>query len=204
MISGPSRRRQLVAAGCALAAIAFGCGALRAQTPASVWGLSELMQSMREVKTARAKFVERKYLRIVSNPLESSGTLRYKAPDELEKRTLTPISESLVLGGDELTITNEAKQRRTLALHDYPIVWAFVESIRSTLAGDLPTLSRFYSISLEGDAAEWRLILTPRMPEMRAAVSQIRIAGSQNRISTIEMIEPEGDRSVMNIAQEGR
>jgi hypothetical protein len=35
-------------------------------------------------------------------------------------------------------------------------------------------------------------------------VSQIRIAGSQNRISTIEMIEPEGDRSVMNIAQEGR
>lgn len=205
MISGSSFRRPLLAGLCALAAMALACGAVRAETPSAAWDVKELMQSMRQVKTARATFVERKYLSIVSGPLESSGTLLYNAPDRLEKHTLLPAPESLVLAGDELTITNEAKhQRRTLALQDYPIVWAFVESIRSTLAGDLPTLSRFYSVGLEGDAAQWRLILTPSEPSIQAAVSEIRIVGGRNQVASIEIIEPGGDRSVMTITEEGR
>ncbi len=188
-----------------LAAIAFVGGAVRAETPAAAWDVKQLMQSMSQVKTARATFVERKYLSIVSGPLESSGTLLYNAPDRLEKHTRLPAPESLVLAGDELTITNEIKhERRTLALQAYPTVWAFVESIRATLAGDLPTLRRFYSVDLEGDAAQWRLVLTPSDPSMRAAVSEIRIVGSNTRVATIEIIEPEGDRSVMTIAEEGR
>lgn len=190
---------------CVLAVIALACGAVQAETPAVAWDLKQLMESMRRVKTARAAFVERRYLGIVSGPLESSGTLRYDAPDRLEKHTVLPAPEDLVLAGDELTITNEAKhQRRTLALQAYPTVWAFVESIRSTLAGDLPTLHRFYNVELDGDAARWRLVLKPRDASMQAAVSEIRIVGSGNRIATIEIIEPEGDRSVMTITAEGR
>jgi hypothetical protein len=133
-------------------------------------------------------------------PLETSGILVYTAPNRLEKHTLRPEPETLILDQDSLTIDSKvAGKRRTLALPDYPVVWAFVESIRSTLAGDLQTLERFYRITLQGDERAWRLLLTPIEPKMQSVVSEIRIGGSGNRIGTIEILETGGDRSVMTI-----
>ena len=172
-------------------------------TPAADWGVAQLMQSLGQVKTARGKFVERKYLAILSAPLEFSGVLVYTAPGRLEKHTLLPQPESLVLEQDQLTLENKARnQRRTLVLQDYPVIWAFVESIRSTLAGDLQTLNRFYRISLEGSGDRWRLLLAPNEPKMQAVVSEIRISGSKNRIRAIEIVEAGGDRSVMTITED--
>ncbi len=167
---------------------------------AAPWDVTQLMRTLSEVKSAKGKFVERKYLSMLNAPLEFSGTLIYTAPGRLEKNTLLPKPERLLLEEDRLTIENPVKnQRRTLSLPDYPVIWAFVEGIRSTLAGDLPTLRRFYRVNLDGDAERWRLSLTPIEPKMRAVVSEIRIGGNNDRIATIEIIEAEGDRSIMTV-----
>jgi outer membrane lipoprotein-sorting protein len=192
---------------CALLIAACGAclaPAVVAQTaPAGQWGLDELMQSLARVKIAKGKFVERKYLSMLNAPLEFSGTLIYVAPGRLEKYTLLPKPESLVLEHDKLTMENKARnQRRTLVLQDYPVIWAFIESIRSTLAGDLQTLNRFYRASLEGSEDQWRLLLKPTEPKMQSMVSEIRIGGSKNRIRTIEIIETDGNRSVMTITED--
>jgi len=171
---------------------------------AAGWDIKRLMQELGQVKTANARFVERKHLAILNAPLEISGTLVYVAPSRLEKHTLAPRPESLVLEREELTIENrERNQRRTLVLQDYPVIWAFVESIRSTLAGDLPTLSRFYQVSLDGGERRWRLTLKPSERGMQDVVSEIRISGDRSWISTIEIIETGGDRSVMTITRDG-
>ena len=181
-------------------------GMASAQTNAATdWDIKQLMQSLGQVKTARGRFVERKYLSILSTPLEFSGTLVYTAPGRLEKRTLLPKPETLALEQDRLIIENPARnERRTLVLQDYPVIWAFVESIRSTLAGDLQTLNRFYRVTLEGNAGQWRLLLIPSEPRMQAMVSEIRISGSKNRLNAIEIVEAEGDRSVMTVTEDGR
>lgn len=172
---------------------------------AADWGVEQLMQTLGEVKSSKARFAERKHIAILSEPLESSGTLVYQAPDRLEKHTRAPRQESLVLERDRLTIeTPERKQRRTVALQDYPVVWAFVESIRSTLAGDLATLSGFYDVRLEGGVERWRLLLRPRDPQMEEFVREIRLSGSGSRINAIETIETSGDRSVMTITQDAQ
>ena len=168
---------------------------------AADWGVEDLMRSLAQVKSAKARFVERKDLAILTAPLETSGILVYTAPGRLEKHTLRPDQESLVLEQDTLTIDSKAAgKRRTLALPDYPVVWALVESIRSTLAGDLQTLSRFYRVTLRGDEHAWRLLLKPIEPKMQSVVSEIRINGSADWIGTIEILETGGDRSVMTIS----
>ena len=189
----------LFAAGvCSSAAVAAEPG------DAAGWDIKRLMQELAQVTTARGRFVERKYLEILSAPLELSGTLVYIAPDRLEKHTLVPRAGSLVLERDELTIEGkERNQRRTLVLQDYPVIWAFVESIRATLAGDLPTLSRFYQVSLDGGERRWRLTLKPKDSRMQDMVSEIRIGGDRSWINSIEMIETGGDRSVMTITRDG-
>jgi hypothetical protein len=171
---------------------------------AAGWDIKRLMQELAQVKTAQGRFVERKHLAILNAPLELSGTLVYVAPSRLEKHTLAPRQESLVLERGELTIESKGRnQRRTLVLQDYPVIWAFVESIRSTLAGDLPTLSRFYQVSLDGGERRWRLTLKPSEPGMQDVVSEIRISGDGSWINAIEIIESGGDRSVMTITRDG-
>jgi outer membrane lipoprotein-sorting protein len=170
---------------------------------ATEWGLPQLMQSLEQVQNSQGKFVERKHLAVLDVPLSSSGTLSFQAPGHLEKHTLEPRDESLVLDGGVLTIENRTRNiKRTLVVQQYPAVWAFVESIRSTLAGDLPMLQRFYKVELKGEAAKWRMKLLPLEQRTRDMVKEIVITGRGDRVTVIEMLEANGDRATMTITGE--
>jgi hypothetical protein len=170
---------------------------------ACAWDVDELMRQLATVEHSQGRFVERKYLKVLKQPLELTGTLSYTRPGQIEKRTLKPKPETLTVVGDTLTLDNPArKQHRVLKLQDYPVLWGFVESIRATLGGDLKALQRFYRVELEGDANRWRLFLAPNDSKMGEVISLIRIEGSQARVDTIEMQEARGDRSVMKIYEE--
>jgi hypothetical protein len=167
------------------------------------WDLRQLMHNLAQVKESRATFTEQKFLKILKQPLESSGTLLYQAPDRLEKHTLVPKAESLVLHQGELTIDIKARNiKRTLVLQEYPAVWAFVESIRSTLAGDLPTLERFFKIELEGNSAAWKMKLLPVESKTRKMVSEISFVGNDNKVDSIDIIEANGDHSLMKVVED--
>lgn len=175
-----------------------------AQTPpATEWGLPQLMQSLAQKQSSQGKFTERKFLSVLNKPLESSGTISFQAPGHLEKHTLVPKEESLVLDQGVLTIDSKARNiKRTLVLQEYPAVWAFVESIRSTLAGDLPMLERFYTVKLEGGATKWRMQLLPLELKTREVVREIVITGRGNRVVSIDTSESNGDRSSMTVVGE--
>ena len=204
MTSGNKPVRCVLAVMALMVAAHSGLAATEAEQPVPhAWGLDQLMRDLGRVKEAKGLFVERKYIAMLNAPLESSGTLIYRAPGRLEKHTLRPRAESLTLEGDKLRIEIKAKnERRTFALPDNPVLWAFVESIRSTLAGDARTLNRFYHVALEGTESRWRLLLKPREQAMQDVVSEIRLGGSGTWIGTIETLESGGDRSVMTVTRD--
>jgi hypothetical protein len=167
------------------------------------WGLAELMRGLSGVSHAQARFVERRYLQVLKQPLELSGTLSYTAPGRLVKHTLAPRAERMTVEADRVLVEDLVKNRsRSLALQDYPVLWAFIESFRATLQGDLAALERFYQPQLEGDRARWTLSLKPRERRMRSMVSAIRISGSAARLTGIEIEETRGDRSVMTVIED--
>lgn len=184
----------------ALAGLTMAAAMFATALPARAdWSLGHLMQTLAQNKSGRATFVEKKYLALLDKPVESSGELYYTAPDRLEKRTLLPKPEALVLDQGRLLV-EQGKRRYQLALADYPEVAAFVESIRGTLAGDRQSLERVYRIELQGNSERWQLTLLPREAKMSAVVSRIRIGGTHNDVQTIEIQQADGDRSVMSIA----
>ncbi len=88
-----------------LAALALGLVLALAGAPAlAAWDLQQLMDSLAQNKSGRATFVETKRLAVLSKPIESSGELLYTAPDKLEKRTLKPKPESMIVDGDALIV----------------------------------------------------------------------------------------------------
>jgi len=170
---------------------------------AASWSLAELMHGMAQVKKSKATFVERKHLSMLKTPLKFSGTLEYTAPDRLIKHTLLPKSEKLTLNQDRLVVqSGDASGSHTLSLQENPSIWAFVESIRSTLSGDIETLNRFYKVSLEGRQKQWQLTLRPVDSQTKNMVDEILIKGSFDQINTIEIREAGGDYSVMSISRD--
>jgi hypothetical protein len=171
-----------------------------AEAPA-IWGMPDLMAELAKVQETKATFVELKYLKVLKQPLESSGTLYFQSPAHLEKHTLQPKAESLVLSNEMLSIEIQSRNiKRTLVLRDYPEVWALVESIRSTLAGDLSALQQLYKFELAGKAQSWQLKLQPIEIKARKFVSEIHFSGQGAYVESIETFDANGDHTLMKIS----
>ena len=164
------------------------------------FGLEQLMAELAHVERAQAQFVEQKYMKVLKTPLESRGTLIYEAPDRMIKRTEKPKPESMTVEGERLTLERQGRTR-TLRLQDYPVLWAFIESIRATLKGDLAALQHFYQVELSGEPQRWTLSMKPKEAKMTRVISSIEIAGAQGKIKTVKVQEAQGDRSVMTIVE---
>jgi hypothetical protein len=171
--------------------------ALSQQAPGD---LGELMRQLAERRHGEVSFVEQHFLKLLKRPAESYGELTYDAPDRLEKRTVEPKPETLTLAGNVLTVVRGG-HARTVDLKAYPALSPFIESIRATLAGDLPTLERLFTVDFAGTLARWRLTLTPRDSQVAKAVSQVRIEGTHNTLTTVEIVESDGDRSLMTLRE---
>lgn len=179
-----------------LLAAAVLCAALPSQ--AADLDLGKLLGQLAQTRSAKATFTEKQYLGLLDKPLESSGELAYTAPGHLEKRTLQPKAESLVLDAGTLTVERSGR-RHVLKLQDYPEIAAFIDSIRATLAGDRPALEAAYRTELDGKPERWTLQLTPLAPKMLAKVSKVRITGANAELRQIEITQADGDHSLMTI-----
>jgi outer membrane lipoprotein-sorting protein len=185
-----------------LAAVALALCAIAASAQPSTWSVDQLMRALAMRPHAQAQFVETKYLRLLSSPLTLRGTLSYRAPDWLEKRTLAPNEEILLVDGERLTVEIPVRRiHRSFILQELPVVWGFVESIRATLRGDRAALERFYHLDLQGEVRHWVLSLRPRDTKMQAVIDEIRIGGAGGRVASIEILETRGDSSVMKIRE---
>ena len=107
--------------------------------------LDELLNRFRQRQHEHVTFTERYSAAALDRPLESSGELFYDAPDRLEKRTLQPRPQRLVVESGTLIIERRLKQYR-VALADYPRAAPYIDSIRATLAGDRPGLERVFRV----------------------------------------------------------
>ncbi len=167
---------------------------------AESWDLPQLMVELAQVQSRDSRFTEKKTLALFKAPAESSGVLSYRRPDHVEKHVLLPKDESISVEGDQLTWRDGVSgKQRSLRLQDNVVVAALVNSIRATLAGDLPALQRYFEVKLEGSAARWVLSLTPTDSTLRRSVQAMRIEGSDNQVASIDVMESGGDRSVMVI-----
>lgn len=182
----------------ALLAIAALAATLHAGA-ADEWNVNRLFGMLAKERPGRVKFEERKHLAVLDRPVESSGELSFVPPHTLEKRTLSPRPERVVIDRERLTIERGGKTY-SMGLLENPAVAVLVESIRSTLAGDLASLTRTYSAGLEGDAAAWRLKLRPLDPSLATLVERVEIAGSHAQVRRVEIFQADGDRSVMSLA----
>ncbi|MDP9012941.1 MAG: outer membrane lipoprotein carrier protein LolA [Pseudomonadota bacterium] len=167
--------------------------------PASAPGdLDEVMHLLALRRHGQASFIEQRFLSLLKRPAESSGELIYDAPDRLEKRTLEPRPESLLVDGNVLTV-QRGHRSHVIDLSSSAQILPFVESIRATLAGDRAALERVFRLEFTGNLTRWTLVLFPLDARVAKSVSQVQIDGSRDNLLKVEIRQPDGDRSLMTL-----
>jgi len=179
-----------------LLGVLLGLSSVAAQS----WTIEALMRMLATVPERRASFHEEKTIAALTRPVQDGGTLRYVRPAFLEKHTVTPREEDLIVDGPRLTIRRPVQDdERTLDLRDQPALDALVDAVRGTLAGDIGLLRRHFDVGLEGSAQAWRLTLTPTDPAVARFMRVVRIDGGGSEVRVVDTVEANGDSTHMTI-----
>jgi len=166
---------------------------------ASGWNIDALMTELSQVEQGRAHFVEKKTIRMLEEPVVSSGELLYVPPDRLERKTLKPREESMIVEGGVATIVR-GNRTHTMQLQEYPELAGVINSIRGTLSGNRQLLEQSFDLKLDGARQSWRLSLKPTDAGLARIIRVIRMEGAYGRVRSIELEQMDGDSSVMTIA----
>jgi len=168
-----------------------------AQDEKKTWSTEVLMQMLSQVREADLTFTEERSSAFLIGDLVLKGSLKYVAPDFIEKRVESPYRQRTKISGDTLLV-EKTSERGESTIQQYSLssseaLSTIVEGFRATLAGNLAVLIENYNIVLEGDMLEWLVTLTPKKPKLLDHVEKIALTGAEREIRTIETTNADGD-----------
>jgi len=145
-----------------------------------------------DIRTLCADFVQVRHLKIMSVPLESSGSLYFRKPDSVVWEVKKPAPSRLVIsGGRALMEIPGLNHREVVDTAVDPVLKELAGHIVSIAAQDFKVMQQKYSMEFKPEST---LILTPTDQQMKKAVSSIRIEFlSPGIIRKMTMNQPGGD-----------
>jgi hypothetical protein len=168
--------------------------------------LSELMAQLAEVRSVSAHYTETIRVSLLEHGIESTGTIRYVAPDTLIELVDGEPSREIRIQGDQIRIS-EAEETREIDVGEHRAIESMVAALRSVFAGNLVELERHFRVRFERLGSKessdgWRLTLAPDDAEVAWLFSRVEIRGSGREIRRIEIREPNGDSRTMHFERQ--
>ncbi len=152
------------------------------------------MRGMAGAPGVVARFREQKQLALLSEPLESRGTLYFVPPNRLSRETSEPSKTRLVIDGDRFFFLDAAGSQ-AMDLSASPIAREYVSNFIVLFNGDLDALRRRYEPRFSAGASGWKLELVPRARRLREFIERVTLEGSGRALDRMELVEAGGDRT---------
>lgn len=162
---------------------------------AETWDQVRVFAALASVPERRVPFTEERIDQMLGVPLQSRGTLHYRAPDYLAREME---QASYVIDADTLII-NQRGQQRELLLDSHPALSGLATLLRALLSGNEGALQAHYQLSWQGDGEAWQLTLRPRHGELTRWINEARVSGQADRIHTLVIDEASGDQTFTHL-----
>ncbi len=186
---------------CAVIGLCFALASFGAYSDEATRALTvdDVLGALSSITERRDCFIESKHTALLTEPLKSEGTLEFRSPSYIEKRTLAPEREYFAAESEQLTVQDARNPKpRMLKLASYPPLQGLVTAFRGSLAGDMTALTKFFESSVHGKAADWTLLLLPKN-DLKKILASIEVAGSGATVRSFTVRENGGDYSVTKI-----
>ena len=179
-------------------ALLLCCASALAEPPGPE--LPQLMAAFARMPGLEARFVEKKHMGLLAQPLESRGRLYFTRPGLLLRRVESPRRSEVVITPRELKL-RDADGEQSIDLRARPDVRPFVESLTWLLAGDQKALASVYALQFERTASGWQLTLTPRAEPLAHLIAYVRVLGAGLAVQEVRVHEKSGDETVTAIVE---
>ena len=147
-------------------------------------------------------YVERRYLGSVTKPLVSTGLLRFEPPDTLVKQSKSPDEETAIVDADSVRLLDASGQEtaRIDLWVDESLRLVF-EGLRAVVRGDPEAIRSVFDVRMSGDRDSWALELEPKDLPDDAQIDRIVVTGARERILGFDILEKNGDRTILRIQE---
>jgi len=158
------------------------------------------MAQLGKVRSVSARYTESVQVSLLQHGIESTGTIRYVAPDSIVETVDGEPLREIRIEGDRIAI-RDAGETREIDVGEHRAIESMVAALRSVFAGDLVDLERHFRVRFEPlgstEGGGWLLTLDPEDAEVAWLLSRIEIQGTGREVHRIEIREPNGDSRTM-------
>ena len=172
--------------------------------PLSSDELKNLLAAIRQNRSAQADFKEQRVIRLMKNPVQSSGTVWFQPPNKFRREVKGNSASITVSDGRNLWIyyPNFRSAERYPLGKGSPLD-ATVAAINSAL--NLENVETSFNISATSSDNGHELALLPRTAAMKRVFQKLDLRiNNQFRVERTDMLLPNGDRIVTTYSNQTR
>ena len=156
-----------------------------------------LLKSLARPAPAVTPFVEVRYSKLLDQPIVVKGQLEYHEDGTLVRAVAEPFKERTEIQGETVSILRAGKSPRKFSLKRAPELRSMLGGFGAVLGGSRGTLEKDFNLELTGELQGWKLVLTPKSPQVGKYVRDIVIQGAKNEARCIVITQPDDESSVM-------
>ena len=172
--------------------------------PVSEAELKNLLASIRQNRSTQADFQEQRVIRLMKNPVQSSGTVWFQPPNKFRREVKGNSPSITVSDGRNLWIYYpNFKSAERYPLGKGSPLDATVAAINSAL--NLENIETSFNISATKSDNGHELALLPRTAAMKRVFQKLDLRiNNQFRVERTDMLLPNGDRIVTTYSNQTR
>ena len=146
--------------------------------------LTQITKRIDKTGITQGYFRQEKRLRVLKNPLISTGEFTYHWSKGVIWKTLTP-APSLLLINEARLLTAQGEQALPIA---------FGKVFKAMLGGDLSQLTEGFEITGSNGKPAWKIQLTPKDELLKKIIAGMQLSGDKD-LRVLEISEANGNRS---------
>ena len=157
-------------------------------------------QAAAAMKTMQCDFVQTKHLKMLNDVMVAQGKMYYQQSSKLRWEYTNPYAYIFVLNGDKVLLKN--RQRNDVIDVNQNKMFREIASIMmSSVVGNCLSDDKTFKTTITTANGEWIATLVPKRKDMRQMFQKIVLHFNQQRavVSCVEMIEKNGDKTVINL-----
>src|SRR5215472_11804305 len=166
--------------------------------------LKNLLAAIRQNRSTQADFQEQRVIRLMKNPVQSSGTVWFQTPNKF-RREVKGSSPSITMSdGRQLWIYYpNFKSAERYPLGKRSPIDSTVATINSAL--NLENVEKLFQITAEKVDNGYELALAPRTASMKRVFQKLDLHINGNlQVERTDMLLPDGDRIVTAYSNQSR
>lgn len=156
--------------------------------------------AQRNAAVMRGRFVYRRYLTGIPQPLVSRGDFTFARELGIDWHTRQPFDSDFVLTAAGITQRDDGRVSAQLDAGDVPAVRIVARIFLALLSLDVGSLESTFALSGVQDGAQWQVGLKPTVPAI-AGVFRDAILSGAAQVQRLQLRDANGDRSEIEFSE---